>query len=351
MATEPHDAAEPVSVFLSFDNPFAVAAAALIGSILRSKTPETRIDFYVSDVGLSRRSRRRIEGITAARTEVGLRWLHLDTALRRRLRRMYLKAETLYPPAAYSRLVIDDLLPSHLRKVIYLDVDTLLRHDIGDLWAAPMEGKTLLGVVDPLIASAGSLAACGLPGTPADPGRRYTDFLADQLVARGEREAAELARVAPYINSGVLVIDLERYRSEGCARRLMRVAEDVPNLRFPDQDALNIVLQDRIGTLDPRWNVTAALDRLGREGKSPYDQAVHATLTADPWIVHFTQRPKPWNPGCTSPFLAEWHRALEGSAWQSWRATRLTESLARVPKGYRIAMKRAWRALQTGRAA
>ncbi|SFE80013.1 glycosyltransferase family 8 protein [Roseivivax sediminis] len=335
------------AVFISFDNPFSLAAAALIGSIVKRKQTTRALTIYMAGIDVTRRNRVRIEAIAAGRKDVNLHWLSLDGALRRHLQELYTRAKTFYPPAAYSRLVMDSLLPAHVSRIVYLDVDTILRRDVCDLYDTPMDGNVMLAAIDPLVAASGSAALCGVGEAPGNATMRYGEHLS-ALVARANTAGLSFAGDQDYYQSGVLVIDVTAYRNHRCAERMLEATGRIRDLPFPDQDALNIVLAGRIGTLDPRWNMVATLYGLFETGRSPLPADSMNALLSDPWLVHFTSRPKPWHLGCTHPFASEWHAALHGTAFQDWTPNRLNQSLARIPRGLRVARKLLARRLGAG---
>ncbi|UMA63309.1 glycosyltransferase family 8 protein [Roseivivax marinus] len=326
------------AVFISFDNSFSIAAAALVGSIVKHKKSARLLTIYTADIGVSRRNRARIEAIAAHRPDVNLHWLSLKGTLRRQLQGLYTRAETFYPPAAYSRLVMDKLLPAHVSRIVYLDVDTILRRDVCDLYDAPMGENVMLAAIDPLVAAQGSAALCGVGDAPRNATMRYGEHLS-ALVARASSAELSFHEDQDYYQSGVLVINVSAYRTHRCAERMLEATGAISDLPFPDQDALNIVLAGRIGTLDPRWNMVATLYGLFETGKSPMAADSMNELFSDPWLVHFTSRPKPWHLGCTHTFASEWHAALRGTAFQGWTPTRLNQSFARIPRGLRVARK------------
>lgn len=130
----------------------------------------------------------------------------------------------------WSRLFIEPLLEGESR-ALYLDADTILLGSLSELLGADLQGKTLGAVRDfllPVIGSPGSL-----PGL----------------------KASRSVRVLPYFNAGVLLIDLEQWRSRRVAERARALALRHPErLEFQDQDALNLILVDDWLELPSRWN-------------------------------------------------------------------------------------------------
>ena len=123
------------------------------------------------------------------------------------------------PQASLFRLRTGDLLPDHVDRVLYLDADVIVRRLLRELWTADI-GDCLAGAVrDPNVPWAG--APLGLP---------WRDV--------------EVAADAPYFNAGVVVIPLDRWRSEQLGRRALELLAR-RRLRHADQCARNVVMKGR----------------------------------------------------------------------------------------------------------
>ncbi|HXP73324.1 MAG TPA: glycosyltransferase family 8 protein, partial [Stellaceae bacterium] len=123
----------------------------------------------------------------------------------------------------YARLLMADLLPRELDRILYLDGDILVRGELQKLWIVDLRGRTVGAVVD-------------LP--------RY------QFNHR-----LGLPPDAPYFNAGVLLIDLRRWRQLDIGSRCLAFAREHPSrLQWWDQCALNFVLHDDWISLDRVWN-------------------------------------------------------------------------------------------------
>jgi lipopolysaccharide biosynthesis glycosyltransferase len=174
-------------------------------------------------------------------------------------------------------LLIPELLPRHLSRALYLDADVLVRHDPSPLFAIAL-GDAIVGAA-------------------RDAAITSTDH-----ELSGVRDRA-LAR--PYFNTGVLVMDMERWREAGLTERALGyAAASAEPLRWAEQDALNAVL-DTWHELDPRWNTQHSLflsrDRFRAAG-----------------IWHFVGG-KPWNPKCQAPGTMSWAAGLLRSGWYTPR--------------------------------
>lgn len=161
------------------------------------------------------------------------------------------------PMASYGRLLIDRILPASYRRVLYLDGDTLIDRDVTALASVPLDGKAVGAVVD-----IGRLLA----GRVEEARRRL-----------------ELGPDGAYFNSGVLLIDRERWRRKAIGEACLRVLAETPE-RFTqkDQCALNFVCRGDWARLDVGWNLQpAAMLFAPREGA----------------VYHFLGGNKPWRTG------------------------------------------------------
>lgn len=131
---------DSLAVVTTADDRYFIPLIALAKSIemnLRSCMPAT---MYVIDGGLSRRHRREIERcLSPARLTV--EWVCKPP-------RAALGGMPIFGHVnicTYYRILVPDLFPQ-LAKIIYLDADTLVLGDLGELWRMPMDGAPLMAV-------------------------------------------------------------------------------------------------------------------------------------------------------------------------------------------------------------
>jgi len=182
------------------------------------------------------------------------------------------------------------VLPADIDRVLYLDVDLLVLDDIDKLWAADLAGKAVGAVAE-------------IAWGEAAPDTR----------------AAALG-IAPghvYVNSGVLVIDLGRWRRDGLCRGLLDCAAALGSrAAYHDQDALNMVLQGDIALLDRRWNVQTLMLGSWYRRALPGDHRATAAARRRPAIVHFSTGAKPWKFRARTRRRADYFRFRERTAWR-----------------------------------
>lgn len=173
--------------------------------------------------------------------------------------------------AAYARLMMGDLLPAALDRVLYLDCDLIVRGDLGDLWHTNLFGKTIGAVSDAV-----------------PPGAR--EFACTRQLRLG------LLPEAPYFNSGVMLVALRRWRELGLGQRVFDFIRQHPErcVYGRDQGPLNVVAQNEWLPLDSKWNfqtgdICDSYDDVIRFKRIP--RSVRDSIK----IVHFTSQSKPWH--------------------------------------------------------
>lgn len=151
--------------------------------------------------------------------------------------------------AAYYRLLLADILDEE--KVIYLDCDIAVEADLRDLWETDVSDCGCAGVDE---------------GNPAQTGRLDLDpdF---------------------YINSGILVLNLDYWRKNHIVTKCMQWLQENPQKNILcDQDSINVVLKFQKRRLDLKWNLNPV----------PLED-INVLQTYAAHILHFGGPIKPWH--------------------------------------------------------
>jgi lipopolysaccharide biosynthesis glycosyltransferase len=195
----------------------------------------------------------------------------------------------------YMRLLMDDILPIDMPRIIYVDGDVLIEGDLAELYQVDM-GDAMLGAV------------CDFGGT----------YIREELPLPGIDP--ETKKKSPYFNSGVLLINMKPWREQKIGRAVIDyVKQNKSIVRFPDQDGLNAVLFGKWKHLDLSWNAqTDELINPANLGEQPLDQEIRRRrdeLLFHPKIQHYAGRKKPWDPGRFRPVRARFVHYLHASRW------------------------------------
>jgi lipopolysaccharide biosynthesis glycosyltransferase len=160
---------------------------------------------------------------------------------------------------ALYRLLIPEIIPED--RVLYLDADTIVDKPLHDLWELDLDRDLIAGAVDIGITEA-QRAAIGF---------KYGD---------------------PYVNAGVLMMDLRRIREEGVAARWL---EEINTVAYTchDQDVINKTCRGRVAVVSNAFNSSEST------GYHP-----------DPVVAHFA------GPAASKPWASE--RAVHFYVWKRW---------------------------------
>ena len=199
-------------------------------------------------------------------------------------------------PAYFLRLAIADLLPE-LKRVIYLDVDLLVKSELSALFEIDLKGAAIGAVEDSAVKA--MLAA---------PTQTQSIHTITVVVRRYVEEF--LGPSARYFNSGVMVIDLDRWRQKGYRKQALDFMRNRYLVLFADQDALNAVLQTAVCFIPDEWNYMPTLDA-----------ATSAARTKAAKIVHFAAF-KPWR-------VRDQKSDLDGAYWTFAMSTPFGKRLRR----------------------
>jgi lipopolysaccharide biosynthesis glycosyltransferase len=249
---------DAVQIACGADASYVPHLAVMLHSLCRhARTLPVQV--HVMDGGLPEAARAYLQRVVAMHGQ-GIGFIRIDVT---RLQHLHL-AEW-FTPANYYRMLLPELLPA-LPRVLYLDADIVVADDVAPLWRTDLGGHELGAVPNVL--------------HPKNP--------QDHVFNLG------LAAPRDYLNSGVLLMDLERMRETHLTQRLLEFAERHPQLmRYADQDAFNGLLQGRWQRLHPRWNLQTTMLEV-EPAAQPLDPADLQEAIAHPAVVHYMGWWKPW---------------------------------------------------------
>ena len=317
-----------ISVAFASDEVTAMPLGAAIAALIQTRAEGSMLDIHVLSCGITDASRARIFEVMKSAPDgtAELSWHAITGDYAKQLERFYINSERPYPPANYARLQAGDFLPKDRKRVIYMDIDTATRKDLRPLMEIPFEGDTAALVVRDLPHDAGQMD-------------RLLSTLSQEDIARYGVTAE-----AHYFQAGIMVMNLEAFRS-GVVDEIADLLQRYPQLTFPDQDALNVVLSGRHQFMDPRWNQMTAIYWYDDAAASPYDQETFDQLQADPFVVHYSGRPKPWEEGSDHPWLEHWQTAFAVTPWAADRQTVFTRIRDKALRARRVLRKKVMRRL------
>lgn len=278
------------------DDFYAMPLAVTVYSVLANLSRNCHLKLFVLDDGIRQENKRRLAASVNA-SKITIHWIQPSV---KQIQQIYDRSSSSYPKSAYLRLLLPNIIPHDVQKIIYLDTDIVVTGDLAELWDFEIGDQALLAVQDPVhrfVSRTKHLKHLNLPALEVTPEHKY-------------------------LNSGVLVMNLEKWRSEKLSDRIMSFMMQHSELQFPDQDGISIVLAGQWGELEPRWNQVHVLHDFSSWHASPYSQDLFHTALHHPCVIHFTSRPKPWMPGCTHPKKDVFLHYMQMTAWADWKNTR-----------------------------
>ena len=294
---------KPIVLVCAADDNYAMPMVVAVHSALVNLKRDRKVALYIIDGGISQFSKGRIiKSLNSEQVEIS--WVRPNEDLLANM-----KVERHLTIVAYYRILIPQIVPKHFDKAIYLDSDMVVRGNLEELWNIDLGENYVLAVQDDnqqYISMSGGL-------------RNYKELGIDPNLK--------------YFNSGLLVINLKKWRTENVAHKVFSYLEQNKDyVRDHDQDGLNGVLAGKWGELDPRWNQMPRIYKYLSWQDSPYEEEVYNELLHNPHIIHYTCPPKPWHRGCNHPNKALFFEYLDKTAWSGWRNTVWRRAWRRVSK-------------------
>lgn len=194
---------------------------------------------------------------------------------------------------ANCRLFFEYFIRDDVDRLLYLDCDTLVVSSLGALSEADMNGKAVGAV---------------------------RDSLTDEY-----KTLIGLSKTDDYFNSGVLLIDVERWKNQNITQLLFDHAKNVRSeFCNPDQDLLNIVLKDKKYILPPEYNFQPS-HRVFSD-RAYFGAYRHAVYYSRSELMRARKNPKilhsyrflgdfPWNTGNLHPDTEIFDRFMKNSLW------------------------------------
>lgn len=169
-----------------------------------------------------------------------------------------------YPKSTYSRLFAYDLLPSYVKKLIYLDCDIIVSGSLEDMFNSNVEGKAFLAVKD--------------------------------CVSKAYKRKIGLKPSDTYINAGVLLMNLDRLREIPIAERMKAFVDKYSTaMSYADQEIVNSIFQGDFGILPPEYDVMTMESEytyrqlcMVRNPHNYYTKEEIEFAKANPRIIHYT---------------------------------------------------------------
>ncbi len=172
--------------------------------------------------------------------------------------------------ATYYRLLISDILPDSVDRLLYLDPDIVINGDLTQMYNMNLNG-------------------CVLAGGTHLYGIIEMGNLARLLVFPDKKHH--------YINAGVLLIDLAKWRKTVTLSQILKfIQKNIKFLLLADQDVINAMFADKIMQIDERiYNLDEKTYKHYKKKLFKNQEMNLDWVRRNTVIIHYNGKHKPWN--------------------------------------------------------
>ena len=184
----------------------------------------------------------------------------------------------------YLKLLTPSLLPDNVDRYLFLDVDIIINSNIIDLYCIDLSDKIM--------------AACE-----------------DMSECDQHKRRLGLALSDVYINSGVMVVDLKKWREK---ERKFPINDCIKHNKqniLNDQDVIALYFKGQIKLLPIKWNMTTFYFMRKPKIFEKYIPELESAKK-NPAIIHFACPIKPWFADCNHPYGFLYRKYLKETWWR-----------------------------------
>ena len=251
-----------INVCLSCDDNYAKYAGVVIASILCNANDNDALLFYILDGGIKKKNKDLILKLKSIK-KCEINFVKVDD----KMFADYAKVKThdyISLPACY-RLKLPTLLPK-VKRVIYFDCDVVVNDSLAPLFNIDMGKYSVAGV--------------------RDLNKRM------------------LRKNPSYVNSGVLVFDLDNMKKQKLEEKLFNYTKKhIKTIKMGDQEIINKVLKGKIKIIDDKWNVQSS------------NFVNRSSYMNHPVVIHFVSKRKPWHYASFSYHKPLYFKYLQMTPW------------------------------------
>jgi lipopolysaccharide biosynthesis glycosyltransferase len=277
---------EPQLIYTAADGNYALQAQVLVRSLVLTQNVPTVVKIFGN--GWAPSELKRLESVTSNMVQAQVFPVRDESFAD-------VKLESGFPLATAYNILAPVHLLTESGRALYLDADMVVVEDLAPLFQQQMN-HAVGAVLD------AHVAVIGAPS-----------------MWRPWREEG-IDPLTPYLNTGTLLIDLDRWRDERITELTL---EYLAKYQLPcvDQDAINLVLRGKFDRLEPRYNAMPyhLLTMFRNVDLVESDVSIGRAIN-EPAIVHYHRSffGKPWTYGATHPGTKLW-RQLASDVNPKWR--------------------------------
>lgn len=249
-----------INIVMSCDDNYAKYLAVAINSIISNAHKKGNVfHFYILDGGIREKNKKRIMSFV---NKQGSKIEFIEIDLQKFKETCPLSEDVSHITIpTYFRFSIPRMLPHTLDKVLYLDVDLIANAPLNELYNMDLGESYAIAVEDTFSGTQNIACKLGLSGK--------------------------------YINAGVMLINLGKWRNENIENLLFANIDKIrEHIIFVDQDVLNFTLSDKVKYISYQWNLQQTAYHMT---KSDINLTSLEVDKQNPKIIHYSGHIKPWD--------------------------------------------------------
>ena len=250
-----------INVAYAFDNIYYYITHVSMKSLMMNQNNDTFIKFFILvSKDIYEEQKEVIDKICQEHINCNITYFQLTNEFKE----ISPKGGIVRTTAIFYRTMLQNLLVNET-KALYLDCDTIIYRDLTELYNYNIEDKYYTGAYE------------------SGPMRKYGSNLKD------------------FINSGVILINLENLRKDNIFPKMMQFLRDHNgHLNLLDQDAINVVCNAKNGFFPKEYVSTGVCDPntlnylkgINRSNKNEDKKQIN--YKNNPYVFHFISYDKPW---------------------------------------------------------
>ena len=279
-----------INVMYEFSELYSQHASVSIVSLMENNKNIDKINIYVLDDGITEESKNRILSL------VGNYGRHITFINTDNIKKTLINHNVpLYKGsyATYYKLFAMEYLPSDVKKILYLDSDTVVIGELEELFDTDISNNPCAMVIDPIFDI-------------------YKDIIG---IGRDRR----------YYNCGMGLFNRYKWENE-CQKDILKLIKKQPGFFIMDQDIINTLYSDNIKTIPLKYNLTGAFVLYSSDDiyklykyseKTMYTKEEIDEAKANPVICHYIsyQAGRPWEVGNIHPMTPLYDKYLQLTPW------------------------------------
>ena len=200
-----------MNILTCTDSRFVIPTGVMLYSVCKNNSSCNLNIFIIIDNSVTEKQKDELKSELCKFSNVKIEFLKVDVS---DIQQYLIVKFEFFPVSIYYRLFLTDILPKEVDKILYLDGDIIVRHNLSELWETDIDKYAVGAVVN----QSNSSKYWERLGYPKENG---------------------------YFNSGVLLINTKYWREHNLKERFLKyIVENPQKLLYPDQDVLNFILKD-----------------------------------------------------------------------------------------------------------